>query len=718
MSPLAVQRLARARAVDRLVAAIITGGGSLILVAVGFLVVFLVAECLPLLGNGRATPARPEPLPVAPLAAAEDEYRESVLVVGRDGALHVLRRDGSSTALPLDHALPPLAEAVMDASGRKVALRDAGGHVQVYGVRMRPSWHGRERTLLPAVRPMGSWPTETSGTLLALGGTDEAPAVLLAATEGAHLVELGAAPRTVSLPLSSPAVVGAVTADAREAWVASNGELVLFDLRGTDDDGAATVEARVPLRHGPTAMAMVLGDVTCLVGDTDGTVTAWQSVEGGAAGSRVLHRAAAFPGRGRVRLLATSQRDKVFLAVREGQADLYHLTSRRLLFALPSFPDGVGWAAFSPRRDGVFAVTSLPAVHRWELSVPHPEATFETLFLPVRYEGFTEPALVWQSTGGTSAFEAKLSLVPLMVGTFKGALYALLFSAPAGLAAALYVSQFAPRRLRLVAKPVVELMAALPSVVVGFLAALLLAPLLQRHVVGVLGSLVVLPLAVVGAAALWSLVPLRLRRHLPAAGELVLVGVVAVTAVGLTFAVEGGVTRSIFGGDFLAWLGQHGGVTYDQRNAIVVGFALGFAVIPIIFTLAEDAFANVPPSLISASLALGATRWQAARTVAIPAASPGLFAAVMVGLGRAVGETMIVLMATGNTPLLSLSPFNGMRTMSACIAVELPEAPYGGTLYRVLIVTALLLFVMTFVINTVAVVVSNRLRRRFGRLAA
>jgi phosphate transport system permease protein len=159
-------------------------------------------------------------------------------------------------------------------------------------------------------------------------------------------------------------------------------------------------------------------------------------------------------------------------------------------------------------------------------------------------------------------------------------------------------------------------------------------------------------------------------------------------------------------------------VAFDQRNAVVVGFALGFAVIPIIFTLAEDAFSNVPPSLVSASLALGATRWQAARTVVLPAASPGLFAAVMTGLGRAVGETMIVLMATGNTPILSLSPFDGMRTMSACIAVELPEAPYGGTLYRVLILTALLLFAMTFVLNTVAVMISARLRARFGRLAA
>jgi phosphate transport system permease protein len=208
------------------------------------------------------------------------------------------------------------------------------------------------------------------------------------------------------------------------------------------------------------------------------------------------------------------------------------------------------------------------------------------------------------------------------------------------------------------------------------------------------------------------------RRRLTAGREAVLVAAIAAVATALVLANQQGIERVLFHGDLATWLATYAGITYDQRNAVVVGFALGFAVIPIVFTLAEDAFSNVPPSLVSASLALGATPWQAARTVVLPASSPGLFAAVMIGLGRAVGETMIVLMATGNTPILSLSPFNGMRTMSACIAVELPEAPYGATLYRVLILTALLLFAMTFVINTLAVIVAARLRKRFGRLAA
>jgi phosphate transport system permease protein len=140
---------------------------------------------------------------------------------------------------------------------------------------------------------------------------------------------------------------------------------------------------------------------------------------------------------------------------------------------------------------------------------------------------------------------------------------------------------------------------------------------------------------------------------------------------------------------------------------------MGFAVIPIIFTISEDAFSSVPASLTAASLALGASRWQTAVRVVLPTASPGVFSAVMIGFGRAVGETMIVLMATGNTPVMDWSMFNGFRTLSANIAVEIPEAPQGGTLYRVLFLAAALLFLMTFAVNTVAEIVRQRLRERY-----
>jgi phosphate transport system permease protein len=171
-----------------------------------------------------------------------------------------------------------------------------------------------------------------------------------------------------------------------------------------------------------------------------------------------------------------------------------------------------------------------------------------------------------------------------------------------------------------------------------------------------------------------------------------------------------------FGGNFQGWLLEVTGLQYDQRNAVVVGLAMGFAVIPIIFAISEDAFSNVPTNLVAGSLALGADRWQTVTRVVLPTASPGIFSAIMIGFGRAIGETMIVLMATGNTPIMELNAFNGFRTLSANIAVEIPEAPVGGTLYRTLFLAGLLLFVLTFLVNTGAEIVRQRLRERYSQL--
>jgi phosphate transport system permease protein len=421
--------------------------------------------------------------------------------------------------------------------------------------------------------------------------------------------------------------------------------------------------------------------------------------------------------------IAPSPRGRTFATADAAGAIRFHhaTTHRTLAIAEPGRRSGAPPStvrltnlAFSPRGTTLIA-GGTSGQSAWSLQAPHPEASAAAFFGPLWYEGYVEPKHVWQSTGGSDEFEPKLGLVPLLVGTLKGTLYALLFSVPIAVLAALYVSQLASPALRATVKPAIELMAAMPSVVVGFLAALWLAPLLETHLGAALGAVIVIPFGLLLAVAAWYLVPRTLRQRAHPGVELAFLIPFLVGAAWTGAQLGGPIEASLFGGDLRQWLFDHHGITYDQRNCIVVGIALGFAIIPVIFTISEDAMSAVPRSLSSGALALGASRWQSALHVVLPAASPGIFAAVMLGLGRAIGETMIVLMATGNTPILDLSPFNGMRTMSASIAVEIPEAPHGGTLYRVLFLTGSLLFVFTFLLNTAADSVSRRLRKRYGQ---
>jgi len=413
-------------------------------------------------------------------------------------------------------------------------------------------------------------------------------------------------------------------------------------------------------------------------------------------------------------LVAEPQRAVVYALAADGRLQAWHSAAERRLFAT-RLPRAAAAEAVAVAADGTaLAVRVGGTVHHYRVRNPHPEVSLTSLWAAAWHPDYPAPARVWQSSPAGAGDEPKLNLAPLALGTFKAAFYSMLFAAPLGVLAAVYTAYFMARPLRRVVKPGIELMEAVPTVVLGFIAGLWLAPRVEQALAGVLAAPLVLVAGVVAVGALWSSLPGRWRRRVPLGYRPLLMLPVVALLPWASVSASPLIEAACFGGDVSGWLEREFGIAYQQRNALVVGMAMGFAVLPTVFSITEDAIFSVPRSLSDGSLALGATRWQTLTGVVLPTASPGIFSALMIGLGRAIGETMIVLMATGNTPILDLDPFTGLRSLSASIAMEAPESIVGSTHFRVLFLAALLLFAFTFVINTLAELVRQRLRYRYA----
>ncbi|MAD75439.1 MAG: ABC transporter permease [Rheinheimera sp.] len=353
--------------------------------------------------------------------------------------------------------------------------------------------------------------------------------------------------------------------------------------------------------------------------------------------------------------------------------------------------------------------------YSYALNNPHPEVNWQTLWHSVWYEGFARPDVVWQTSSAADNYQPKFSLVPLTTGTLKAAFYAMLFAAPLAIMAAIYTACFLPAGPRRRIKGLIELMAAFPTVILGFIAAVWLAPVIEAHLLALLLWVILLPLSILALAAIWPRVPFKLKQRCSDGWEIVLLMVWLAVVSALVFVVAGQLDSRLFEDGLRAYLEQQG-MYYEQRNALVIGIAMGFAVVPGIFAIADDVLHQVPPQLTRGALALGATPWQTVLRISLPLAAPGLIAATLVGVGRAIGETMIILMATGNSPITNFNVFEGLRSLTATLAMELPEATVGSSHFRVLFVAALVLLLFTFAANTTAEVIRQRLRKKYQRL--
>jgi len=498
--------------------------------------------------------------------------------------------------------------------------------------------------------------------------------------------------------------------------ISRDGDLAWFNI--SDLSRARLIEQLSITAPGVKVLESILlaGGVSIMVASDDGVINQWFSVRD-QEGVRHLQKIRNFENAGSLQVLASEHSRKgFFVADNDGNISAFHATANKLLFRERVADAPILQLAIAPRANALWALDDNSSLHFWRIKNEYPELSWSSLWSKVWYEGYDQPEYVWQSSAASNDFEPKLSLTPLTFGTLKAAFYAMLFAIPLSIMGAVFTAYFMAPKMRQLVKPTIEIMEALPTVILGFLAGLWLAPLVESHLPGIFALLLLMPMVVLLAAFLWSRLPIALRQCIPDGWEAALLVPVLIGASALSLGLSPQLEQWLFAGDMPGWLQHEMGIGYDQRNSLVVGMAMGFAVIPTIFSIAEDAIFSVPKYLTFGSLALGATPWQTLVRVVLLTASPGIFSGVMMGVGRAVGETMIVLMATGNTPVMDFSIFQGMRTLSANIAVEMPEAEVASTHYRVLFLAALVLFVFTFVFNTGAEIIRQRLRVKYSSL--
>ncbi|MFV9614599.1 MAG: ABC transporter permease subunit [Gammaproteobacteria bacterium] len=487
---------------------------------------------------------------------------------------------------------------------------------------------------------------------------------------------------------------------------------VLLDY-SLHEEGFDSEVSEYRFKHEISRIKLLLGGSSLMVGLANGEVQQWMSVR--KEGGRELTFIRNFHENTQaISSIATEQQRKGFaVADTLGDITLYYSTSQRTLAKINTASASIEQMAWSARAQHLVVADSTNQLRLYKVHNEYPEVSWDVLWGKIWYEGYDEADYIWQSSASTNEFEPKFSLMPLSFGTIKAAFYAMLFAVPLAIFGAMFTAQFMAPRMRQTVKPAIEIMEALPTVILGFLAGLWLAPYVETHLAGVFTLLLVLPLGFILCAWLWGFVP---NKSALEGWEAAILIPVVLLLIWLSMSLSAPIESLFFDGDLRSHMSNEWGLNYDQRNALVVGLIMGFAVIPTIFSIAEDALFSVPQHLVRGSLALGATRWQTMTSVVLPAASPGIFSAVMMGFGRAVGETMIVLMATGNTPLMDMSIFQGMRTLAANLAVEVPEAEVFSTHYRVLFLAALILFLFTFVFNTLAEIIRHRLRKKYSEL--
>ncbi len=721
-------------------------GGLSVIAALVMIFLYLVYVVYPLFLSAHAGAVAEYTLPEADqgktlLLAMEEQNEVGVRFTGQGKAVFFRVKNGATISMepvgiPANVAITSFAQG--QPSTGVVAYGLADGRALVVKHSYRVTYPGDVRLITPYLEyPLGKSPLvvdEAGSALLRLAvQVDEEQATLVAKTSDKRLL-LTRFTREESLfgdemelevsHIDLRTIAGdtdyiLLDKEQRMLYLAGrNGELRFVDIRGSDPGRFKEKLVDVlPVGTEISCMIFLNGDLSLLIGDSSGVVAQWSLVRDEQNRFNMQRIRAFKASDDRILAIQSEQRRKGFLTVdAAGVVGIYHTTAERRLIEKQVSVSTPAAVALSPRANAFLLLDSADTMYFWRVENEHPEVSLQAIWGKVWYESYPKPAYIWQSSSASNDFEPKFSLTPLLFGTLKAAFYAMLVAIPLAIMGAIYTAYFMAPRMRLLVKPSIEIMEALPTVILGFLAGLWLAPFIEENLASIFAMLIVIPFGVMLFAYCWQQLPRRIQYFFPEGWDAALLIPVVMLSGWLAFLVSPGLEELFFQGDLRLWFKREWGIGYDQRNALVVGLAMGFAVIPTIFSITEDAIFSVPKHLTVGSLALGATPWQTMIRVVLLTASPGIFSAVMIGFGRAVGETMIVLMATGNTPVMDLSIFQGMRTLSANIAVEMPESEVDSTHYRVLFLAALVLFLFTFVFNTLAELIRQRLRNKYSSL--
>jgi phosphate transport system permease protein len=334
--------------------------------------------------------------------------------------------------------------------------------------------------------------------------------------------------------------------------------------------------------------------------------------------------------------------------------------------------------------------------------------SMQILFGKNDYAGYENEEYLWQTSVSSEAQSPKYSVIPLVMGSLKASMLALIVALPLALGAAIYTAYFAPPHIRNAIKPSIEMLEAIPSVVIGFIAAVWLAPFAEQYLISIFSVIILLPFVVLIIAAIHGLLQSKIADKKLDNWQLPINAILLFFAVAIIFSLSLLITDWSNNNGYDSLIESASNLTLS-KTAIVVSLALGVAIAPTIYTLIDDALFEVPEGVKQASFALGATKVQTLMKVVLVVAFPSIVSAIMLGFGRAFGETMIVLMVTGNTPIANWDLLSGLRTLTSNLAIELQEAPVDSTPYHILFLTAAILFAFTFVVNTMAAVLKRRM---------